>query len=243
MTESEWLNCTQPDLMLRYLYDMEASRRKLRLFACSCFPAIRHLWLDTRVTKGAEVAELYAEGLASHDEKEDARDWAIVFCQNDECSNPGIVASAVAALNHNAETASWGLAEAEACVAAGWHREDWWSSRCSDKFLSMCDPAGVIARDTVRSVQCDRLRCIFGNPFRPFAVDPRWLTPIVQGLAHAAYENRKLPAGTLDNDRLAVLASALEDAGCDQTDILLHCRYDGQHVRGCWVVDLILGKQ
>jgi hypothetical protein len=65
---------------------------------------------------------------------------------------------------------------------------------------------------------------------------------VVVRLAQAAYEERQMPAGTLDNTRLAVLADALEEAGCDNADILAHCRSGGEHVRGCWVVDLILGK-
>ena len=52
-----------------------------------------------------------------------------------------------------------------------------------------------------------------------------------------------MPAGTLDNTRLAVLADALEEAGCTEADILGHLRGPGPHVRGCWVVDLILGKE
>jgi hypothetical protein len=61
-------------------------------------------------------------------------------------------------------------------------------------------------------------------------------------MAQTAYDERILPAGTLDPDRLAVLADALEDAGCDNADILSHLRGPGPHVRGCWVVDLLLGK-
>jgi hypothetical protein len=244
MTEAEWLICIHPDVMLRFLHDHESSRRKLRLFACACFPAIRHLWPDSWLTKEIEVAELYAEGLAGHGETKAARYRAQTIVQWDDYSNSGIVAGAVAALNHNAETASWCLARAEAGVAAGWHPEDWRASRGSDTFLSMFDPAAVVARDAVRSVQCDRLRCIFGNPFRSFAkFDSRWLTPIVQTLAQAAYDNRMMPAGTLDNDRLAVFADAQKDAGCDRTDILVHCRQAGPHFRGCWVVDLVLGKR
>jgi len=233
MTEAEWLNCTHPDRMLRFLYGLGASHRKLRLFGCSCFPAIRHLWPDTRVARGVEVAERYAEGSARHGEKEAVRTWAMAFVQEDACSGRGIVAGAVAALNHNAETASMSLAEAEGCVAAGWHRDDWRSSRGSEKFLAMCDPAGVTARDAVRSVQCDRLRCIFGNPFRPATLDPAWLTPDVLSLAEAAYDQRRLPEGTLDPARLGLLADALEDAGCHDADILGHLRSEGVHVRGC----------
>lgn len=79
-------------------------------------------------------------------------------------------------------------------------------------------------------------RDIFGNPFRPITADPRWLTPTVVALATGIYEERAF-------DRMPILADALEEAGCDDTDILTHCRGDGPHVRGCWVVDLVLGKQ
>ena len=88
----------------------------------------------------------------------------------------------------------------------------------------------------------EMLHCVFGNPFRPVVLNPAWRTPIVTALATAAYEDRVLPAGTLDPDRLAILADALEDAGCTDADILDHCRSGGPHVRGCWVVDLVLSK-
>ena len=87
------------------------------------------------------------------------------------------------------------------------------------------------------------LRCIFVNPFRPVSLDPAWRTPTVTALATATYEERILPAGTLDPDRLAVLADALEEAGCDNADILAHLRGPGPHVRGCWVLDLLLEKE
>jgi len=90
---------------------------------------------------------------------------------------------------------------------------------------------------------CRIVRDLFGNPFRPGAIAPSWLTPTVLALAQAAYHNRILPAGTLDNAQLAVLADALEDACCDNSDILNHLRQPGVHVRGCWVVDRLLGKE
>jgi hypothetical protein len=80
------------------------------------------------------------------------------------------------------------------------------------------------------------LRDIFGNPFRRVAIDPRWLTSSVLDLARAIYDDRAF-------ERMPVLADALMDAGCDNDDILDHCRGDGVHVRGCWVVDLLLGKE
>ena len=69
-----------------------------------------------------------------------------------------------------------------------------------------------------------------------------WNDATVVRLAQAAYEERHLPAGTLDNGRLAVLADALEEAGCTDADLLSHLRGSGPHVRGCWPVDLCMGK-
>jgi len=74
------------------------------------------------------------------------------------------------------------------------------------------------------------------NPFRPLAADPVWLTPTAQSLAAAIYADRAF-------DRLPILADALEEAGCTNVDVLLHCRQPEEHVRGCWVVDLVLGKE
>jgi hypothetical protein len=96
-------------------------------------------------------------------------------------------------------------------------------------------------------VQASILRDLFGPlPFRPVPIDPAWLTRkdgTVRRLAEATYSERSLPAGHLDAARLGVLADALEDAGCSDADILNHCRAPGVHVRGCWVIDLVLGKE
>jgi hypothetical protein len=86
------------------------------------------------------------------------------------------------------------------------------------------------------------VRDVFGNPFRSVAINPVWLTPTVTSLATAAYNERSLPSGELDSSRLAVLADALEKTGCTDADILGHLRSPGPHVRGCWAVDLLLGK-
>jgi hypothetical protein len=91
--------------------------------------------------------------------------------------------------------------------------------------------------------QVGLLRCLFGNPFRPVTPGPAWLTPTTRALAQAAYDERRLPAGTLDPDRLAVLADALEEAGCTDAEVLGHLRGPGPHTRGCWVVDLVLGNK
>jgi hypothetical protein len=82
------------------------------------------------------------------------------------------------------------------------------------------------------------LREIVGNPFRPVSLDPAWLLwneGTVTKLAEAVYEERRF-------GDLPILADALEEAGCANADVLAHCRGDEEHVRGCWVVDLLLGK-
>ena len=81
----------------------------------------------------------------------------------------------------------------------------------------------------------DLLREIVRFPLSPLALDPRWRTSDVVGLARAIYNDRAF-------QRMPILADALMDAGCENEDIIDHCRGDGPHVRGCWVVDLVLDK-
>jgi hypothetical protein len=100
--------------------------------------------------------------------------------------------------------------------------------------------AAEMGPSSCQQAYCDLLRDIFGNPCRPVALNPRWRAPDVLGLARAAYEERDLPAGTFDGGRLAALADALLDAGCEDEMVLAHCRGTRPHVRGCWVVDWIL---
>jgi hypothetical protein len=86
------------------------------------------------------------------------------------------------------------------------------------------EPYSVIFRD------------VFGNPFRPVVLEQNWLTPRVVALAQRIYDNRAF-------DPLPILADALEESGCTNADILTHCREPGPHVRGCWVIDLLTGKE
>jgi hypothetical protein len=95
--------------------------------------------------------------------------------------------------------------------------------------------ARTAADDRDRSAQADLLREIVANPFRPVAVRADWRTTVVTGLARCVYAERAY-------EILPVLADALQDAGCDNEAILAHCRGAGPHARGCWVVDLVLGK-
>lgn len=96
---------------------------------------------------------------------------------------------------------------------------------------------------TERAAHCGLLRDIVDNPFRPASLTPSCLTPTVTNLATTAYNERTLPSGELDSVRLAVLADALEEAGCSSADLLSHLRSVGPHVRGCWPLDLLMGKE
>ena len=92
-----------------------------------------------------------------------------------------------------------------------------------------------------QSAQCDLVRELIGNPFSPVPVTPEpgpgsWNGGVIRQLAQAIYDERTF-------DRLPILADALEEAGCADAAILDHLRGPGPHVRGCWVVDLLLGKE
>jgi hypothetical protein len=91
-------------------------------------------------------------------------------------------------------------------------------------------------RQSEESSQSHLLRDIIGNPFRPININPSWLTSTVLSLATGIYEEKAF-------DRMPILADALQDAGCDNEDILNHCRQPGEHVRGCWVMDFLTGRK
>ncbi len=128
---------------------------------------------------------------------------------------------------------------AERLQMRGWNAARTASQSAAAEALAAAQRAAQAAADG------DLVREHFGNPFRPRTIAAHvlsWQDRTVIRLAQAAYEERILPAGTLDNARLAVLADALEEAGCEDEPILTHLRSGGLHYRGCWVVDLILGK-
>jgi hypothetical protein len=110
------------------------------------------------------------------------------------------------------------------------------------------DPCGAVARAVAQTIAmpggtrassrlaADLLRDIFGNLFRPMVLAREWRTDTAVSLARVMYESRDFSA-------MPILADALQDAGCDNPDILDHCRDTSlTHVRGCWVTDLVLGK-
>jgi hypothetical protein len=110
------------------------------------------------------------------------------------------------------------------------------SPSAPDAAASASGETAAFVGDGELRAQAALLRDIFGNPFRPVAFSPEWRTDTAVALARQMYEAREFSA-------MPILADALQDAGCDSAEILDHCRGPGPHVRGCWVVDLVLGKE
>jgi hypothetical protein len=236
MTEEKWLECTEPTPTLEFLRG-KASGRKLRLFACACCRRHWRILTDERSRWAVGVGERVADALATGPERETANASvdqathnAIVKRQANYTIPEHFIIAARAAGYTVMPDGSLDLEAALAVVAA-----------C--RLMLLHETGTRDNRASENAALCSTLREVFSNPFRPITIAPAWLTPAVLSLAQAAYEERNLPAGTLDNARIAVLADALEDAGCDNADILDHCRQPGEHVRGCWVLDFLLGKQ
>jgi hypothetical protein len=115
--------------------------------------------------------------------------------------------------------------------------------RANSKLSAIAASSGYFNIDEGRAIVIRLGRDIVGNPFRPIPIEPAWVTVTVTNLAATAYEERAMPRGELDLARISILADALEEAGCDNADILSHLRGPGPHVRGCWAVDLLLGRE
>ena len=215
MGPKDWECCTQVDVMLKAL-DPKEHRRRWVLFNCAC---CRRVW--GRVPEGAcreyvEAAERYALGTGLKKALaalKPAAEGALLrsLHAGDPCRNAAASAASTAA--NTTRYCAWNAARAAGGVGRVAHRRE-------------------------RLAQAGLLREVFGNPYRPVAVEPAWLdwdggaVPKVAGAVRADGRFSDLP----------VLADALEEAGCTDADLLSHLRGPGPHVRGCWAVDLLLGK-
>jgi hypothetical protein len=236
MTEAEWLACGDPTPMLVFLHG-RVWDRKLRLFACACCRLASRLMRDRHCRDAVEVAERFADGDASEDELRAAQ--PIIHCDTD---SPGSAAFLVTVARYDRPSIlqRFGVINLFGPDEA---KERRLIEICSSEFRFPVDAASTVAsrarnagHDLDQPRQAALLRDIFGNPFRPVACDPAWRTSAVVALAQGIYDER-------DFANMPILADALEDAGCDNEDVVAHCRDPkGTHVRGCWVVDLILGK-
>jgi hypothetical protein len=218
------------------------SQRKLRLFACAC---CRRIWAklpDTLCQQAVALAELVADGLAPPEDLDAAWKAGGAFVP------PPLREDFPTATAFRKATKEWNVAGAARSAAFG---ASFVSSPGNGAYeKGMADYTAVWARHAgrhgERKTQADIVRCLSFNPFRisthpsPAILD--WNDRTIPRIAQAIYEERQLPEGTLDTTRLAILADALMDAGCGNEELIAHCRSEGPHVRGCWAIDLILGK-
>jgi hypothetical protein len=245
VTEQQWQTCANPKPMLKSLRG-KASDRKLRLLACACCRRVWGLLSPEESRHAVLVAERFADGLASADELTTAGHHATRPAKDAAARRlstfPGAAGKAAAALVGSEAYSRVYEAHGEQL------RDDAPQQAARELGLSAAaaqDPrdAYLEAEAHEAAEQAALLRDLVGNPFRPVSLAPAWLTPAVLKLAQAGYDNRLLPSGLLDNGGLAILADALEEAGCDNADILSHLRGPGPHVRGCWLLDLLLAKE
>lgn len=227
MTEAEWGTCADLRKMLNFL-ERTPSDRKLRLFSVACCRRIWRLLPDNDLREAVEVANRFAESEVTIDllQKGELATYEYAFF-SDLISSEAVLHEAAGAVYQLCQAPIRADLVASASARAVRHSQ---AVVANSPFLVDDAHASEV------TIQRALLRDIFGNPFRAVTAEPSWLTPTVVSVATAIYDERAF-------DRLPVLADALEDAGCTNADLLHHCRQPGEHVRGCWCVDLVLNRQ
>jgi len=220
MTEEEWRSAEDP-AVLSAGSRKAATDRKLRLFACGCCRRFAEF----------DQFDSYFEHLESGERLADTNKTKAALKR----SRSALQARRsplldVSGAGHSREWLWLWLGE----VALGDNMFRSFSQAISDASSS-----NGARREFVKPVVADAThlyRDVFGNPFRPVAFDPSWRTSTAVAIAKGMYDSRDFAA-------MPLLADALQDAGCEHADILDHCRGPGPHVKGCWVVDFVLGKE
>lgn len=219
MTEEEWM-ITCDTLAMANLVRRRPVR-KLRLAAVAlCDSVSRHV-SECGSVELLRQTELFADGLIKMEELRSFRRPVGTFTNGllnivKQSDRSGIL---------NPEVRLYSAASA--CLEASTASRDMIRYAINSISQSGLDP------DNCR--QADLLRDIFGNPFRPISFAQVWRTEAAVGIAAKMYDSREF-------GNMPILADALQDAGCELPEVLDHCRGPGPHVRGCWVVDLVLGK-
>lgn len=221
MTITEWTASTDPQPMLAWLHAQgKLNDRKARLFAVAFCRSVWSLLPDRRSRKAVETSELFADGIVDANKLKavwgDAR-WAAQVASRKEDPSSGI---------------KW--------LVAFLMEQD----ICREALLGRFS-AHWVGQTNVKPQPTTLLRDIFGNPFRLLPpLKPSLLTPRVLDLARAVYEERVMPHGTFDPEKLVALADELRHSGCQDEAMLDHLREPkALHVRGCWVVDRILDRE
>jgi len=221
VTEREWLSSPGAWHLFEYLVPI-GSARKFRLFGTACCRRAWHLF-DASAQGVAEIVERYADGEATESELRSAYVATEGMTQNPV---PDLIQ------HHAIRAVQW--------ISSHEFEEAWnCSTEVTKAVRAFARQTGNV-EDAVgpeREYQAILLREIFGNPFRPVVFDVNWRTDTALALAKQMYESRNFGAAP-------ILADALQDAGCDAEDILNHLRDpSATHVRGCWALDLVLGKE
>lgn len=238
MTDTDWLECSDPEFMMLFL--RETSDRKLRLLSVAVCRRVEHLMANEESRRALEIAERFADGLATEGERIGAefavlRASAAAFNKWEAdvgAEEPPAGVSywaAAAAIGTVMSVAYEGAAKAvsEAGLGLAWSEDeslvagpDYWAG------IDLGAPWPGVIREVV------------GNPFRPITLNPSLLNDTVVKLASTIYHEQAW-------DRLAVLADALEEScsGAIAPELLEHLRSDGPHYRGCWGIDCVLGRR
>jgi hypothetical protein len=208
-----------------------ASERKWRLIACACSRRIWHFLDDRRSRQAVEATEKFFDGHINPDsyrlaQQEAWQAWCDTAYGPDE---DGTINRAYA-LSFIAANAIVRLTSGAEWDGFLWTREEILHA------VQYAFEGQSSAVEKEREAQCQLMRDVLGNPFQPVSLQTTWLTSTVVRLAQTFYEDHAF-------DRLPILADALEEAGCTDATILGHLRGPGPHVRGCWAVDLLLGKE
>ena len=235
MTEGEWLACGEPDRLLGFI-GAKADERKLRLFAIACVRRVLHLLTDERSREALLFAQAHEDeptrmigrSAAHATATEVSTDIARFFGQ-DLLTPPTNPRSRGTWIQHRAANAAALVIAASAAHAAR-------MSSIHAAIALQLDSEWESPKEE-RARQAALLRDVLGNPFRPVTFDPAWRTSDAVLLARGMYESRDFGA-------MPILADALQDAGCTSDDLLNHLRDpNATHVRGCWALDLVLGKE
>jgi hypothetical protein len=221
ITPAEWMACTDSYPMLWSFRRMIRDHpRKARLFAVACCRRIGHLLDDPRSRKAIEVARRYADGAATYKQLLAAQYTA--KAAHEDVTSKGKVGSA----------AEWAAEFATATDA-------WFAATRASNFAYVAAGGDVRHSAPERAAQAHLLRCIFGGlPFAPEEPEPAVPRPIDAGITVFAQTIYDADAF----DRLPDLAVLLERHGWTDDAMLEHCRSSGPHALGCWVIDLLLGK-
>jgi hypothetical protein len=232
MTEEEWLEESDVQALLRPLGTRKIDKRKLRLLGCAFCRRLRSPC--TEQSRRIELAEMYADGLVKTAELHEAESAALRILELSSWSSTLEMGESQHARKDAAE-AVFTLLMPNCNVA----------SIVRIAALIRSAALGILKEETMHA---HLVRDVFTNRIRKSKTHLAsalltWRDATIPKLAHAAYDERELPSGHLDAKRLAILADALEEAGCTNEDVLAHLRGPGPHVRGCWVLDLLLGRE